>query len=313
MQNLLFLSRLTLYIILICSPFWLKPSIAVAYDRVSFVAWFIIVPLNMFVAYFLHHTKLKSKNTYFKLFAGQIYSLLSTLILIIGFSDFEFSAILLFFTLAISSFWLTRFVFFSERTSVIVISEILFFSFVYFKFLNFTRSTPEISEQHPVYAKLLLLLLILSFLFHIAIIYLAAFPDKNFRKKRKEFLIFTLIIIPFFAFLTLILPADFVKHQIAFNKWNEDPPPDPKEIEREDGGGEGSPSHGREGRNNIEKHNRNGKPLGERDEKYPSELQGGDSGGGGGGESNDNLTPKKTLPQEKEKSSKSKKNKGKKG
>ncbi len=283
MLTVLFFSRIFLYFIVITVPLWLRPSVAVPYDSVSFVAWFVVVPINMVLSYFLHHRRTKNK----KIFQSFLYALICTTLLAIGFSGLDANALLMYFTLGAFSFLFTRFVFFSGKSSLLVSGEIFFFSYIYFKFLNFTRSTPEISQEYPIFPKILLLLLILSFLFHIAIVYLAAFPDRSFQKKRNELLAFSCIVLPLFLFLSFVLPSDFVKHQISFNEFNEDPPPEPKNIEEEGDGAFG-------GGNPEEEHNRNGKPLGEREEKYPSELQG-DSN-----QKEKGIKPKQTLPEEKE-------------
>ena len=150
--------------------------------------------------------------------------------------------------------------------------EVFFFAFAYFNFLNFTRSTPDISQDHPLLSNSILFLLLLSFLFHIAILYLSAFPDRSFHKKRNELLAFSCFILPIFVLIAYFSPQDFVKHEAAFNRWNEKPPPKSQELDPKDGNGEGEEQQEKE-----EEHNRNGLPLGDRNEKFPSEIQKGDS------------------------------------
>ena len=292
MQTLLFFSRLGIYLLLISMPLWLEPAVAVAYDSVSLTAWFFLVPLQMGLAYFLHPSRLKSQNIYL----GVLTALGSTFFLTLFFSGLEKEAVLLYLGLALFAFVSTRMIFFSKRTSLFAVLEIFFFVFVYFSFLSFTRSAPEISQDHPALAKALLFFMLLSFLFHSAVIYLAAFPDRSFQKKRNELLALSCVLLPSFLLLAFFSPRDFVDHEIAFNEWNEEPPPLPRGLEKE-GGGQGK-AEGESSEKKEDKH-RNGLPLGERDEKYPTELQ-------GGGVKQNKVPEKETRPEEKERGSKNK-------
>ena len=261
MQTILFFSRLGLYFLLVSAPLWLEPAVVVAYDSAGAAAWFFLAPLQMLLAYYLHPSRLKSKN----IWLGPLFSLLAALLFLLLFSGWEGDSVILYLCLSFFPFVLTRLIFFSKGTPVFAALEVFFFGFVYFGFLSFTRSAPEIAEQNPALAKTLLFLTFFSFLFHTALIYLAAFPDRSFLKKRTELLALVCILLPVFIFLALISPRDFVEHEIAFNEWNEKPPPKPKELDK----GEGTQEKEEE-----EENNRNGLPLGKRDEKYPTELQG---------------------------------------
>ena len=93
---------------------------------------------------------------------------------------------------------------------------------------------------------------------------MAAFPERSFHKKRNELLVFSSIVIPAFLILAFISPSDFVKHEIAFNNWNESPPPLPKELDgKEESGEKGDPKDDDE---------KNGLPF--RDGKYPADWRG---------------------------------------
>ena len=164
--------------------------------------------------------------------------------------------------------FVTRIIFFNKKSSILAAFEIFSFAFIYFNFLGFTRSAPEISQEHPILYAIIAVLffMLLSFLFHIVIIYLAAFPERSFHKKRNELLVFSSIVIPAFLILAFISPSDFVKHEIAFNNWNESPPPLPKELDGKEESGEKGDKGDDE---------KNGLPLGDRDGKYPAEIQGG--------------------------------------
>ncbi len=270
MRTALFFSRFVLYFIFVSTPLWLEPAVVVAYDSVNVVAWFFLAPLQMLIAYFLHPSFLKSNNFWL----GPLLALLLTFLTALLFSGWESHAVLLYIYLSLAAFVLTRLIFYSRGGSFLAFIEVFFFAFAYFSFLNFTRSAPEIAQDHPLLARTILFLLLLSFLFHIVILYLAAFPDRSFHKKRNELLAFVCLILPLFVLFVLFAPQDFVKHEAVLNRWNEEPPPLPQDLKpkKESQGQFGEDQEG----DQQEKHNRNGLPLGDREQKFPSELQGGD-------------------------------------
>ena len=273
-------------------PLWLKPAIVVAYDSVTIAAWFLLVPLQMCLAYFLH----PSRSLKYKFWLGPLTAIASCVVITLIFSGLEWDSVLRYLVLSALAFILTRIIFFNKKSSILAAFEIFSFAFIYFNFLGFTRSAPEISQEHPILYKAVLFFMLLSFLFHIVIIYLAAFPERSFHKKRNELLVFSSIVIPAFLILAFISPSDFVKHEIAFNNWNESPPPLPKELDGKEESGEKGDKGDDE---------KNGLPLGDRDGKYPAEIQ-------GGGVKRENIPEKEIRPEEKEKGNTNNKEKQKK-
>ncbi|HNN76865.1 MAG TPA: transglutaminase domain-containing protein, partial [Leptospiraceae bacterium] len=111
---------------------------------------------------------------------------------------------------------------------------------------------------------------------HAVVLYLAAFPQKAGTGK-KAFL-YGGIAAGIVLLLAFVVPPDFVTHNVVLNELDREPPPNPSPLEGEpiderDGEGRGQ-------KQKEEENTRNGKPLGEREEKYPSELQGGHQGQG---------------------------------
>ncbi len=269
MKHVLFSLRLILYFGLVSVPFWLKPAIAVSYDAVALGLWFFVIPSQIFLAYFLHSSRSQKIPYCLPYLLGSALCLLG----ILFFTELEAHALANYILLSLLAFAATRAVFYGKKASFLAVCELFFFAFVYFHFLNFTRSAPDIARLYPFFSKTLFLLLLASFFIHSLILYLAAFHRPSSEKKRRELLAFGCIAGPIFCFLAFLSPQDFVEHEIAFNEWNESPPPPPKGLEAE-----GGPSQ-------EEQHNRNGLPLGKRDEKYPTELQ------EGGGRSEKELRP----------------------
>lgn len=111
----------------------------------------------------------------------------------------------------------------------------------------------------------LITLTLLSFAFHSFLLYVSFFGNKSLLSYRREMAILFLAGVPLFFLLAFFVPKDFVKHRTVFNPLEPEPPLSPLE-------GEGL-FRRNQGSGQNEEHFRNGKPLGSRKEKYPSELQ----------------------------------------
>ncbi|MCR9142959.1 MAG: hypothetical protein NXI24_11955 [bacterium] len=257
MQTLLFFTRLALYATLVAVPYLISDAVVVAYDRTGKFTWFFLVPAMMCAAYFLRPPR-------FAWWAGPATAVGLLMFAMAVLAGFEFSVMLLYIGAGVGSYVLTRLVF-GQRGLGLAALELFLFGLVYFKILSFTRSAEEIATANAGLIKFLLVLAVVSFLIHSLVLYLAAFPDRSRDRRRKEvaaFLVFGVVL----AFATFLIPLDYVQNQIALNDDREQPEPRPLDNEGE--GLEGQ--QGGEGEDT-----RNGLPLGEGEEKYPSERQGG--------------------------------------
>ena len=147
---------------------------------------------------------------------------------------------------------------------LIAILELLIVLSVYFQLLNYSRSQPDISELS---IRLLLFLLFVAFFFHAAILYSALAVSASqasikLVSRKPVVWIKWVITLPFIFFLINIIPIDTVEHKNFINDLLEDPPPN---------GSRGIPKLAQ---NQNADNRQNGLPLGDREEKYPSELQG---------------------------------------
>ncbi len=257
----LFITRLFLYAAAVIVPMY-HPAVAVAYDNVSRFAWFFTVPAVMTVAFFLRPPR-------FGWWTGTIASALVILGSMLLKTGFERSA-LLFIVAGTIAFVATHLVFsIGERGRTAAILEALALGAVYYKLLSFARASEDTSVESSTWSAALPILAVAAFLLHAIVLYLTGFPDRSGKQKRREFAAFALAGIPLLALLAFLLPADFVKNRIPLNEWNEEPPERPRELDKD-----GSLEKERGGRNpKDEDHRRNGLPLGDRNEKYPSELQ----------------------------------------
>lgn len=207
-----FFSRLALYLLALLMPL-IHPAIVVAYDYTGWWVWFFLIPGEITIAAFLSPPKVKWRYTF--LFAGGLL-LISSLIAGISGS---------FWMVALGasvSFLLTLLIFKTKligRTVSIV--EQLFLAYIYYKLLNFSRASEEAAQASTGITQILLVVTIATFLFHGLALYFSGFKEGNPRRRRREALVFSLIV-PAFLAVAFILPPDFVEHSVVFNAPGDD-------------------------------------------------------------------------------------------
>ncbi len=266
-MHLLFYTRLALYLILAATPAF-HPAVAVAYDRVTQFGLFVVVPIVMLAAYYG-----RGKDRW-KWLIGAAGAVLFSVAFISGFNRDSYFILA---AAALGYIW-TRIVFAKiTRFPLLSALELIAFVFIYFKILSFARASEDVARQSAGITKFLLAGTILLFCIHACVLYLAAFPQKLASMGR----VFAYggAICAVLMLGAFFLPSDFVTHNVVLNELEREPPLNPRNLEGEpidetEGGGKGKQQK------EEEQNKRNGKPLGEREEKYPSELQGGREGQG---------------------------------
>lgn len=177
--------------------------------------WFIVVPGEMLVAFFLSPPK-------FRLRLSLIFGI-SLIFLCLMINGFGTGSLLLLFG-AFISFFLTIIVF---KTGPIgqwlAVIEQFFLAFVYYKLLNFSRGSETLALESSGITQALLFVSVFSFLTHGLVLYFSAFRNKEDKRGRKEFIIFAAAA-PVLLLIALLLPPDFVKHSVVFNPIDEDLP-----------------------------------------------------------------------------------------
>lgn len=264
-MQILFYTRLVLYFILICTP-WLHPAVAVSYDAVSRFAFLILGPVMMIGAFY------GREKAQLKWLGGLLAVLLFAITFISGWNR---DAWLLVIVALLSYVW-TRLVFARiTRFPILASLELFAFAFIYFKILNFARASEDVAQQSARITTILLAGTVIVFAVHACVLYLASFPQKAANVK-KMFLYGGLAAVVFMG-VAFVIPTDFVSHNIVLNELQKEPPLNPSPLD-------GEPMDDREGQGNKpkkpERNTQNGLPLGDREEKYPSELQGGRGGQG---------------------------------
>lgn len=230
MKLFLFLTRLGLYGIIFALPV-LHPAIVVPYDRVGLIFWFVLMPAEMFVAYFLCPPRLRLRNW---LLAAAIPIGLYVLFV----AGFELSS-LLYVLGAAAAFFLTTLIFKTEGfgRSVAVIEPFLLGLLAY-RILSFSRASEQLAREASGITQGILILIPLAFLLHGLVLYLSEFHTRGNRRGIREVALFFAIAAPLFLVVSFILPPDFVSHSIAFNRIERDIKPEPVPL---DDRGEGWP------------------------------------------------------------------------
>ncbi len=270
-HHILFISRILLYLLAIILPAF-HPAIAIAHDLYSKISLIFLLPVSMILAYVFQPPKNPIRG---------LLILIATLFLSIIFF-FPFNRAL-FFPILISlwGFFSTLLIFNAKgRFPFLGTIEIFLLGFIYYKIIQFSRSSEEIARLSSHITNFYIGITIFGFLLHSLILYISTFSNKKVDEFKKEFAVFFTVGIPLFILFTLILPPDFIKHQTVLNDLEPEPPLNPLD-------GEGFFNR-QEGSGQQERNFRDGKPLGKRQEKYPSELQ--------NNEQNQENTKPKELP-----------------
>jgi transglutaminase-like putative cysteine protease len=230
MKHFLFFTRLGLYLITFALPI-LHPAIVVPYDRVGLIFWFLLIPVEMFAAYYLSPPRFKIRTW---LLAAVIPIGLFVLII----AGFELST--LFYGIgAVAAFILTALVFKIQGFGrTIAILEPFVLAVVAYRILSFSRASEELARQASGVTQALLILIPLVFLLHGIVLYLSVFHRKGSRRGVREVILFLLIAVPLFLVVSFILPPDFVRHSIALNRIERDIEPEPVPLNER---GEGWP------------------------------------------------------------------------
>ncbi len=252
-MHLLFLTRLLVYGLAVAMPL-VHPAVTVPYDRAGYLVWFALVPLEMLLAYSLRHAATGSTPI---LRRGRLVRLAArarvwlrpphllaaaglAVVAAIAFGTGFDSAAWLVAGAGAGAFLLTLLIFGSrEYGHTIAAAELFFIGYIYVKMLRFSRASAEISGASSLLTTVILLVAVGGFLLHGIVIYQAAFPNRrpgtgraeDRRRGRREVTLFASVIIPLIIVLAIILPPNFVEHQIAFNELNELPPSPPVPVD----------------------------------------------------------------------------------
>jgi len=211
---ILFSLRLFLYLSVVLLIF-AHPGIAVSFDKIGVIQWFIIIPVMSLLAFF----PIASSNTHKKIILSLLLLIVFSIIAA-GFNIGAFTPLIA----GIISFTFTFLLFYFPRWAKITVLEPFFLAWVCLRLLSLSRSGEDIAGQSAALTQFILVWTLVVFLLHSAVIYLCLYP-KSFAKSWKEGLVFFLSSSVLLIIFLVVMPPDFVRNSVVNNLLSEKIPP----------------------------------------------------------------------------------------
>ena len=233
MNHLLFASRLGLYLLVASLPA-LHPAVPVPYDRVGLTAWFVLLPVEMLIAFYLSPPRVRPRT-------WLLLAALPPALFVLLQAGFEL-ATLGFVGAAAAAFLLTVLVFHTGGWGHAAAAlEPFALAFVAYRLLSYSRASEAIARQASGVTQMLLILVPCAFLLHGAVLFLASFKPRRGGERRglAELGLFLLVAVPAFLAVSFLLPPDFVSHNIVLNRPNKDLKPRRVPLDEEGRGWQG--------------------------------------------------------------------------
>ena len=221
----LFFSRLVLYILAFALPA-IHPAIAVSYDVSGWLLWFFLVPAEMVIAFFFAPPKMR--------FSAWLLVAVAPVIVVLAVASGFDSSVLLIIGGAIASFVLTAFIFkVGARLRGLFVLEQFALGYIYYQILSFSRSSETAAADSAGLTQAILMLLVVAFLAHSLILYLSTHRrhESHDRRLWKEAGLFAGVAVPLILVFSVLLPPDFVEHQIVENLLNNEAQPQPIPVD----------------------------------------------------------------------------------
>jgi transglutaminase-like putative cysteine protease len=230
MKHFLFYTRLALYLITFSLPI-LHPAIVVPYDRVGLLFAFLLIPGQMFIAFYFSPPR-------FSIRTWLLAAIIPIGLFVIFIGGFELST-LLYALVALAVFVLTALVFKTQGLGrSLAVLEPFVLGVIAYRILSFSRASEDVARQASGITQVILILIPLAFLLHGIVLYLSVFHSRASKRGAREVILFLLIAVPLFLVVSFILPPDFVRHAIALNRIERDIKPEPVPLDER---GEGWP------------------------------------------------------------------------
>jgi len=202
----LFWLRLFLYFS-VTALILLHPGISVTFDRISFTQWFIIIPVQIFIA-FVSHPKLTFKTRC--VIAGVSLLFISAWAGWFGFGTLQL------LLAGVVSFTLTYLLFNYPQWAKPAALEPFFLAWVCLRLLSLSRSGEDAASQSAALTQFIFVWTAVVFLLHSVVIYLCLFP-KSTGGAVKEGSLFALAAGALLVLVLVALPPDFVRNSIIDN------------------------------------------------------------------------------------------------
>ena len=229
MMTLLFASRLAVYLIAILVPVF-HPAVVVGYVQTSLLIWFLLVPLEMVIAYVLSPPRLSLRMW---LLAAAVP--VAIVAVVIGIDANPLPAI----AAGLLAFSLTAILFHvGPRLRPLFIVEQLVLGALYFRLLTYSRASEEVAAGAAGATQFIFLLIGAAFLLHGIVISIAlsrggyrpgrrrpgrrqkddrAAGSVDQRRTLREVGIFLFVAVPVLLLAAFALPPNFVEHNPVLN------------------------------------------------------------------------------------------------
>ena len=253
MIHLLFISRLVLYLIAVALPA-VHPAVVVPYDRLGWVLWFAVIPLEILIAWFLAPPRFKLPH--WLLAAAAPIAL--GVVLFTGLSPQALQLLLA----GAAAFTLTALVFHGGALGrKVAFVEPFLLAFVYYKVISFSRASETTARAATGLTQTILIVALAAFLAHGLLLYLAAFRGQSGR--RSEMVLLAGVFLPVLILLAVLLPPDFIRHSVVLNQLHPEPDPEPIPLDYDGDGRPDGNLRGDERERGRRREGRNGEQPGE--------------------------------------------------
>ena len=221
-MTLLFISRMAVYLTAILVPVF-HPAVVVSYVQTSLFIWFVLVPVEMLIAYLLAPPRLSLWSWLLVAAAPVVVAAI-----VIGIDANPLPAI----AAGVLSFGLTAVLFHvGPRLRPLFAVEQLVLAALYLRLLTFSRASEEVAREAAGATQFIFLLIGVAFLLHGIVITLAlsrgayrlrrrSDPDMqpaDRRRTLREVGIFLFVAVPVLLLAAFALPPDFVEHNPVLN------------------------------------------------------------------------------------------------
>ena len=214
----LFYSRLCIYLVAVSIPIF-HPAVVVSYDALIRWLWFLLVPVQMHIAFYLSPPKFS-----WKIWLGASLGLMALSVLI--FTGFT-GPIVLFLLVQAAAFITTVLVFRSHgllRPFVFV--EMIFLLTLFIRLLGFSRASEEFAAASSAITQGVLAISIGAVMLHGFILYLSVYGEGLKKRSLREFALFLTVAAAVGIAVAVFMPPDFVNHSISLNDLKNPPDPD---------------------------------------------------------------------------------------
>ena len=215
---ILFYARLSIYLVAVGIPIF-HPAVVVSYDALIRWLWFLLVPLQMHIAFFLSPPKFN-----WKVWVGASAGLMALSVLIFTGATGPLG---LFLLVQAAAFVTTALTFRSRgllRPFVFVEMVVLLLLFV--RLLGFSRASEDFAAASSAITQGILAIGIGAVLLHGFVLYLSVYGEGLRKRSARELALFLTVAAAIGVAVAFLMPPDFVNHSISLNDLKNPPDPD---------------------------------------------------------------------------------------